>query len=307
MRKKRQVKVSPLRSGRRVRWTVEVSADLGPEKRAGAKRPVKKHAKRPTRERAVTNGTPSAQAPQAIDPTSTAAQSALTQSTARWQPTRGELGALAGAAVFIIAMVAVPRQPPPRDVARPHPEPRDSIREAATESPNTTIAPPEPDVAARPGTRARARTEPPKKAPVTRVTDRTVEPAKPASPGPVRTNSTAITTRSTMTAAAGEALPAAGQSPATASVPAVTITGCLEISTDGTEFRLADTEGRDAPKSRSWRTGFLRKRTAPVALIGAAEPLELKKNVGTRVAATGLLTDRALQVTSLRVVGSSCN
>jgi hypothetical protein len=87
----------------------------------------------------------------------------------------------------------------------------------------------------------------------------------------------------------------------------VTITGCLEISTDGTEFRLADTEGSDAPKSRSWRTGFLRKRTAPVALVGSSDPLALKKSVGKRVAATGVLTDRQLQVSSLNVVGSSCN
>lgn len=87
----------------------------------------------------------------------------------------------------------------------------------------------------------------------------------------------------------------------------MTITGCLEISTDGEDFRLADTEGADAPKSRSWRTGFLRKRTAPVNLVGAADPVALKKSVGKRVAVTGLLADRELQVNSLRVVGPSCN
>jgi hypothetical protein len=90
-------------------------------------------------------------------------------------------------------------------------------------------------------------------------------------------------------------------------VPSVTITGCLEVSTDGHEFRLADTEGADAPRSRSWRTGFLRKRTAPVSLVGSPDPLTLKKNVGKRVAATGLLTDRELQVSSLRPVGTSCH
>ena len=88
---------------------------------------------------------------------------------------------------------------------------------------------------------------------------------------------------------------------------AATITGCLEMSTDGKEFRLAEAEGADAPKSRSWRTGFLKKRTAPVALVGTSDPLELRKSVGRRVAATGLLSNRELQVNSLRVVGSSCN
>ena len=79
------------------------------------------------------------------------------------------------------------------------------------------------------------------------------------------------------------------------------------MSTDGNDYRLADTEGADAPKARSWRSGFIRKRTAPVALIGAPDPLSLKTSVGKRVAVTGLLTSRELQVSSLRVVAASCN
>src|SRR5690606_6202946 len=96
--------------------------------------------------------------------------------------------------------------------------------------------------------------------------------------------------------------PAPGASPSP-----VTITGCLEISTDGNDFRLADTEGTDAPKSRSWRTGFLKKRTAPVALVAPPDLLALKNSVGKRVAATGVLTSRELQVSSLRVVAAACN
>jgi hypothetical protein len=84
----------------------------------------------------------------------------------------------------------------------------------------------------------------------------------------------------------------------------VTITGCLEISVDGDEFRLTDTEG-DAPKKRSWRTGFLRKRPAAVALVDP--PQELQAQVGKRVAATGQLTSRELKVSSVSVVGPSCN
>jgi len=87
----------------------------------------------------------------------------------------------------------------------------------------------------------------------------------------------------------------------------VTITGCLEISTNEDEFRLTDTEGADAPKSRSWRTGFLKKRSAAVALVAPPDPQALRKQVGKRVAATGVLTSRDLKVTSTRVVGSSCN
>jgi len=87
----------------------------------------------------------------------------------------------------------------------------------------------------------------------------------------------------------------------------VTITGCLEISTDGETFRLADVEGADAPKSRSWRTGFFKKRAAPVTLVEPLDRPALKSNVGRRVAATGQLESRELTVNSLRVVGSSCN
>jgi hypothetical protein len=87
----------------------------------------------------------------------------------------------------------------------------------------------------------------------------------------------------------------------------VTITGCLEISTDGDTFRLSDVEGPDAPKSRGWRTGFLKRRPAPVTLVEPPDRLTLTSNVGRRVAATGQLASRELKVSSLRVVGSSCN
>jgi hypothetical protein len=79
------------------------------------------------------------------------------------------------------------------------------------------------------------------------------------------------------------------------------------MSPDGSEFRLADTEGDDAPKSRSWRTGFLTTRTAPVALIDPPASLGLRSNVGKRVAATGALTSRNLTVNAVRVVGPACN
>jgi hypothetical protein len=89
--------------------------------------------------------------------------------------------------------------------------------------------------------------------------------------------------------------------------PPVTITGCLETSTSGDEFRLTDTEGADAPKSRGWRTAFLKKRAVPMTLVGAHDGLALMPNVGKRVAATGLLASRELKVSTLRVVDESCN
>jgi hypothetical protein len=84
----------------------------------------------------------------------------------------------------------------------------------------------------------------------------------------------------------------------------VTITGCLEMSVDEKEFRLTDTDGASAPKSRSWRSGFLKKGAAPIELIDAADAHTL---VGKRVAATGQLTSRTMRVNSLRVVTASCS
>ena len=87
----------------------------------------------------------------------------------------------------------------------------------------------------------------------------------------------------------------------------VTLTGCLEMSVSRDAFRLSDTDGAAAPKARSWRTAFLKKRTAPVALVEAPDPHGLQIEVGKRVAATGVLVDREMKVSSVRVVGASCD
>src|SRR5262245_19253029 len=88
--------------------------------------------------------------------------------------------------------------------------------------------------------------------------------------------------------------------------PPVTLTGCLEMTVNRDEFRLSDPDGAYAPRSRSWRTGFLTKRPTPVALVDAPDPYGLQRQVGKRVAATGQLVDREMKVSSVRVVGSSC-
>jgi hypothetical protein len=86
-----------------------------------------------------------------------------------------------------------------------------------------------------------------------------------------------------------------------------TITGCLETSVDEVLFRLTDTEGADAPKARSWQSGFLKKRTAPVQLVEFSDPQGFRKLVGRRVVASGVLTNRELHVRSLQPAGPSCD
>lgn len=87
--------------------------------------------------------------------------------------------------------------------------------------------------------------------------------------------------------------------------PAVTIMGCLE-DRDGA-FRLKDTAGMDAPKSRSWKSGFLRKRPAAIRVVDRTGRLRLGEHVGQRVTVTGTLTDRTMEPRSLRRVGASCD
>lgn len=86
--------------------------------------------------------------------------------------------------------------------------------------------------------------------------------------------------------------------------PPVTITGCLEKADDS--FRLRDTSGADAPKARSWKTGFLKKGPAPIAVVDSSSRLKLPAHVGQRVSVTGTLVDRGMQARSLQRVAASC-
>ncbi len=85
----------------------------------------------------------------------------------------------------------------------------------------------------------------------------------------------------------------------------VTITGCLERSDD--RFRLTDTDGSEAPKARSWKSGFLKKGSASVEVVDAGNRARLSSHIGRRVSVTGLLEDRELQVRSLRRIAPACD
>jgi hypothetical protein len=87
----------------------------------------------------------------------------------------------------------------------------------------------------------------------------------------------------------------------------VSISGCLETTVDESQFRLTDTQGVEAPKARSWRTGFLKRRSAAVKLVEFSDAAGLRKHVGHRVVATGLLAGQELRVRSFRADGSSCD
>jgi hypothetical protein len=100
------------------------------------------------------------------------------------------------------------------------------------------------------------------------------------------------------------AMPASGAASAPKAAP-VTITGCLERDGDG--FRLKDTSGTDAPRSRSWKSGFLKKGSAAIDVVDAVHTLKLTDQIGQRVSVTGTLVDREIQARAVRRIAASCS
>jgi len=98
--------------------------------------------------------------------------------------------------------------------------------------------------------------------------------------------------------------PAAPAAPSVTAAAPVTVAGCLERADE--TFRLKDTQGADAPKARSWKSGFLKKSPASIELVDPANRLRLTSRVGQRVSVTGTLADGQLQIRSLRRVTGSC-
>ena len=91
---------------------------------------------------------------------------------------------------------------------------------------------------------------------------------------------------------------------ATIEAPTATIAGCLTF--DDGEYRLKDATGTDAPKSRSWKSGFLAKRSASIDIVDSNQSLALPIHVGHRVEIAGTLVEREMQARSLVQLAGSC-
>ena len=83
--------------------------------------------------------------------------------------------------------------------------------------------------------------------------------------------------------------------------------GAAGVGAAGGRIALTDTAGADAPTSRSWKTGFLTKRSSRIALVDAAHALRLSNYVGQRIAATGTLLNHEMQTQSMYRVATSCS
>lgn len=128
--------------------------------------------------------------------------------------------------------------------------------------------------------------------------------AQPQPAKPVRAIAGVPTKKAAAKVRAADAPGAAAAPKNAADLPdAVTIVGCLEQS--GETFRLNDTTGNDAPKSRSWKSGFLKKASAPVDVVDWSN--RLKDHVGERISVSGMFVDGEMHVRTLRRVAASCN
>ena len=92
--------------------------------------------------------------------------------------------------------------------------------------------------------------------------------------------------------------------PAVMKTSGVTLTGCLERTDDG--FRLKDTEGENAPKSRSWKSGFLKKGSAAISVSDPSKSLRLANQVGHRVTVSGTLMNRDLRAAAIHQSAGVC-
>ena len=197
--------------------------------------------------------------------------------------------AVAAVAILLVAVLAYPRSSAPsteeHDIVSPA-----AVAESSAIAPHVSSAPVKKSQAAR------------------RNTSRIAESSKPAAAVTPVANVAVKENAATKSPEPETTAPVAHAAVATvAGVSPVTITGCLETSVDHDEFRLTDTDGVDAPKTRSWRTGFVKKSPAAVALVDAPSRLALGTHVGHRVTATGVLTNHDLRVSALRFVGPLCN
>jgi hypothetical protein len=100
------------------------------------------------------------------------------------------------------------------------------------------------------------------------------------------------------------AKPTSGQTGLIAGADLASIEGCLVQDND--QFRLKNTSGEDAPRGRSWKSGFLHKSAKTIDVADETHRLNLARHVGERVTITGILDDRQLQGTSLKRVAESC-
>ena len=309
---KRAIRIPSLKSGRRVRWTFEVSADVDRKKSARAPTASKKSTRSRTKRQTVAVATSPAAAKSAA-PVTAAEQPPPPPAAARGT-SQSRMVAIVAFATLAIAVLALPR----RSALIPVPPADDSRSETSDSSAPQIVAAPSAASAVAPRAATIAKPDEALHSEGASMKKTSAEPPpnlvaaasrRPAAVPPIgETHEQKFAESPHGTAAPTTTVTAPAPAPLTTETDAraqVTITGCLEASAKD-RFRLTDTEGANAPKARSWRSGFLKRRSAPVDLVGASDVGALQTQVGRRVAVTGVQTNRELKVSSVRLVSPSC-
>lgn len=85
----------------------------------------------------------------------------------------------------------------------------------------------------------------------------------------------------------------------------VTLTGCLEAG--GRKYMLTDLEGAKVPKGRSWKTGFVTKKSKDVEIV-ATSGVKLGDHLGHKVTVVGVKDgDTHLRARSIKQLAASCS
>ena len=73
------------------------------------------------------------------------------------------------------------------------------------------------------------------------------------------------------------------------------------------KYKLTGLKGTEAPKGRSWKTGWITKSTKNVGVVSTSSGPKLKDHVGHQVTLTGVKNGDNLQARSIKHVATSCS
>ena len=89
-------------------------------------------------------------------------------------------------------------------------------------------------------------------------------------------------------------------------IPTTTLTGCLKM--DGGQYQLTNVEGSQVEKNRSWKSGFIKKSSRNIEVVGASPAVKLHDQLGHQVSVVGTKDGEThLKASSIKRVAASCS
>ena len=86
----------------------------------------------------------------------------------------------------------------------------------------------------------------------------------------------------------------------------ITVTGCLH--SQGAKYVLTDVSGQQAPKGRSWKTGYMKHGMKDVEVVSSSTGPKLKDHVGHMVTVMGVKDGEThMKARSIKPMTASCS